>query len=181
MSKPGTKIEEFLPKEFLLKQGIYVQTCAHLEMILWRVLRHAGDLNLDDEDGFHAAMTARKRNTELLKRMRRTLDSLSSDHASELQPILDQIESELFVRHMAVHGAWLQKGNIFRCEYYENKGTSKQPNWHTHDYDISYPDIDEAIQTVDGMLLRASKVWLELEIQNEKSPKPPVAVKGNPN
>jgi hypothetical protein len=150
-----TIIEGMLSEWFLHRLGVYAQTCAHIEKVLWHVAVGPGHLK---------AMRLRKHNPDLLTEAKRTAKMIDQDSGHALTSIVTEIESELYVRHMAVHGAWHthDSGNSHFCEYFRDLGPKGAPDWRAYTESISDQEIEAAIEKVDGMLRRSLEVWQRL-------------------
>ncbi|WP_317054790.1 hypothetical protein [Roseovarius rhodophyticola] len=162
-------IENVIEERLLLKQGKYVQTCAHIEKILWMVLLQISGLRVEDLDELHELMQHRKSTAKLRSRLKKLSSDVDDAALSELSSILEQIDDEIDSRHMAVHGAWQQNADgKIHCEYYKNLGTAKNPNWQIYADPISEEEIDYALQTVDDLLKRSWEVCKSVDAVNKK-------------
>ncbi|MGR3512737.1 MAG: hypothetical protein ACU0GG_08230 [Paracoccaceae bacterium] len=157
----GLIIDNMLPSTFLRMQGAYVQTCAHVEMLLWRIARHFAALDIQNDDKLSEAFQLRKSNQALLKELKRLLPEMPETVTQKLSPILTQIDAEIRFRHMAVHGAWLHKsGGKFACEYYWNEGTRTNPDWKHLDGVVTLQEIKSALLTANDLLSRVGEIWM---------------------
>lgn len=160
----ATIIEGMLSDRFLYRLGVYAQSCAHIEKVLWHVVLLGQGIDATGP-GHLQAMRLRKHNPDLLSEAKRTAKTIDKDIGQALAGIVAEIEGELYVRHMAVHGAWHthQSGESHTCEYFRDFGPKGAPDWRAYTNAISDQEIEEAISTVDGLLRRSLEVWQKLQ------------------
>ncbi|MFC3088275.1 hypothetical protein [Tabrizicola soli] len=161
----ATIIEGMLSEGFLYRLGVYAQTCAHIEKVLWHVVLLGQGIDVSDEPDFQRAMRIRKVNRDLLSEAKDAAGKIKPNIGKILVGIVSEIESELYVRHMAVHGAWHTHppGESHTCEYFRDVGPKGAPDWRAYTDAITDQEIDGAISKVDDLLRRALDVWQELK------------------
>jgi len=116
-------LEELLPRELLYDLGLYIQTCAHIELYICALICEMEDLKIHSDTWIERHVGLRKMPTEsLLKALRRTgesathKDMIPRDQFNELVDWLLQYVSN---RHIAVHGAFFKTPeNEFRVNYW---------------------------------------------------------------
>ncbi|AZQ66932.1 hypothetical protein EF888_07135 [Silicimonas algicola] len=160
MTQEQLWISSVMPADFLLKQGQYVQTAAHLEKMLWLIWIDAEDYDVSDPDQANVVLQNRKVTQDLRDGLRASIASGKVPFAEQVTEILDEIDDTISGRHMAVHGAWKARPDgLFECEYFRNFGTRKHPDWKSYSLPISMEDVDEALHAVDRLLGQAIKTW----------------------
>ncbi|MCA1284827.1 hypothetical protein [Salipiger bermudensis] len=163
-------IDSVVSDDILLRQGKYVQTCAHLEKVLWHILFDANGYDLENDEHINAAFSQRKVTTKLISGLRGAIKAGQVAFPDRVIAILDEIERDIDNRHMAVHGAWVTRPDgTFTCEYFKNFGTSKKPEWRAYSAPISAEQIDEALAAADRLLGEAIKTWRAIGDQREAS------------
>lgn len=152
-------VDSIVPEYVLLRQGKYVQTCAHIEKMLWYILFCAEGYDVEKLEDVNAALSQRKVTGKLMAGLRRAIKAGKIEQHDRLAAVLDEIDRDIDNRHMAVHGAWLmQPEGTLVCEYFKNLGTKKQPDWRPYSAPISVEQLDEALAAVDRLLGEAIKI-----------------------
>ncbi len=153
-------VDSILPQQVLLLQGKYVQTVAHLEKLMWYILFVAEGYDVEDLDDVHAALKQQQRTTELIGSLRAALKADKVHMADEVTAILNEVERDKDARNMAVHGAWstLPDGT-FRCDYFKNLGSSKQPDWRGYNAPVTLGEIEAALTAANRLLSAAHEVF----------------------
>lgn len=154
------RIDCLVPDHILLRQGKYVQTCAHIERMLWYILFVAKGYNTANDEDVHAALSQRKVNVKLIKGLRDAIEAGEVAFPDQVTAILDEVERDIDNRHMAVHGSWtMRPDGTLNCEYFKNFGSNKKPQWQVYSAPISIEQIDEALIVVDRLLGETRKIF----------------------
>lgn len=162
-------IDNVVSDDVLLIQGKYVQTCAHLEKVLWHILFDAEGYDAAATDDLHAALSQRKVTTKLLKGLRNAIAAGKVAFPDRVKAILDEVDRDINNRHMAVHGAWhMRPDGSMICEYFKNFGSSRKPDWRSYTDPISMEQINEALVAADRLLVEAIKVWSDIRARSAK-------------
>lgn len=163
-------IDSVVSDDILLRQGKYVQTCAHLEKMLWYILFDANGYDTANDDDVHAALSQRKVTTKLINGLRDAIEVGKVAFPDRVTALLDEVERDIDNRHMAVHGAWvtLPDGTL-TCEYFKNFGSNKKPEWRAYSAPISAEQIDVALAAADRLLGEAIKTWTAICDQRDAS------------
>ncbi|WP_306006060.1 hypothetical protein [Aquicoccus porphyridii] len=163
-------IDSVVPDDILLRQGKYVQTCAHLEKMLWYILFDANGYDTANDEDVHAALSQRKVTTKLMKGLRDAIGAGKVAFPSRVTAILNEVERDIDNRHMAVHGAWVTRPDgTLTCEYFKNFGSNKKPEWRAYSAPISAEQIDGALVAADRLLGEAIKTWTAIRNQRGAS------------
>ena len=163
-------IESVIPDDILLRQGKYIQTCAHLEKVLWQILFDAEGYDVRNDEDVHAALSQRKVTQELTKGLRLAIAVGKVKFPEQVTAILDEIDQDIDNRHMAVHGAWFMRPEgTLTCEYFKNFGTKKKPDWKVYSNPISLEQIDHALLAADRLLGEAIKTWAAIREQRDNA------------
>jgi len=156
-------INSVVPDEILLRQGKYVQTCAHLEKVLWHILFDAEGYDVADDADVHAALSQRKVTPALIEGLRSAINGEKVTFPERVTAILDEIDRDIDNRHMAVHGAWhMRPDGTLTCEYFKNFGTKKKPDWRVYSSLITTEQIDHALVAADRLLGEAIRTWTDI-------------------
>lgn len=104
---PKMLLEEQLPQQFLYDLGLYLQTCAHIEMLACSIVLH-----VEEKQGLGPVLTKRLHElrkmpiNELLPTLRAVSDHLQDEWRNGLVELCDWIEKVKLNRHIAAHGAF---------------------------------------------------------------------------
>ncbi|QDL94137.1 hypothetical protein FDP22_19970 (plasmid) [Paroceanicella profunda] len=143
--------------EFLLLQGQFITTWAHLEFALWEILLTTKSPYLETPAEMHDAYLPSAVTAELHKQLDRAIATNQLGDASDVQSILDDMKTQKLSRDMAVHGAWRQvSADTVRCEYHKNFGTKAEPDWSSYSIPIDREEIEAALTSADELLRRAA-------------------------
>ncbi len=163
-------IDNVVPDDILLRQGKYVQTCAHLEKMLWYILFDAEGYDTANDQDVHTALSQRKITTKLIKGLRDAIEAGKVAFPDRVTAILDEVDRDIDNRHMAVHGAWeMGTDGTLTCEYFKNFGSSGKPNWKIYSDPISVEQIDEALASANRLLGEAIETWSAICDQRDAS------------
>jgi hypothetical protein len=131
-SKEPKAVEKFLPREFLFDLGVYLQTCAHIELFACALGVCLRGIEPQDEKWLQEFGKARKLGTSKLINFLK--DSPPQQQGSKYQDDLDALCDWLHRfknnRHIAVHGAFVETPNGFiRVNYLHASGSRKDPKY----------------------------------------------------
>lgn len=151
------------PPEFHERLGRYVHICGHIEGAAWRVLvkhKHPKTLKLDSD-----LVEARKYSRKLFGDLRKAADEIPGDLGDRLSRLIEQVDTEIDARHLAVHGMWLKTYNPeqFSAEWFKNLNSRKDPDWRTYVAPISFADMDRYIEGASRILSEFLAIFSEME------------------
>ncbi|WP_171229653.1 MULTISPECIES: hypothetical protein [unclassified Ruegeria] len=144
----GTAIEGLLPPEFVYDLGVYLQTCAHIELLASALTVCLRGLEPEQDDWFNEYCRVRKLSTKkLIKELRKSSEPAKKfGFSDDLSALADWIERFVQNRHMAAHGAFFGSPNGFlRVDYVTNTGSRKNPNYKRATSAVTQENIDEAL------------------------------------
>ncbi|OOY32901.1 hypothetical protein [Thioclava sp. F36-6] len=115
MTEPRYQVQEDLPDDYLLALGIYVQTCARIELWAARLVCLTEGLEPRSPEFTKRTDKLRQFTKPLAEKLKSALDTVSSDEnvKSELSELGQQILTSLDDRHRAVHGVhFIHEGRL---------------------------------------------------------------------
>ena len=115
MTEPRYQVQEDLPDDYLLALGIYVQTCARIELWAARLVCLVEGLEPTSSEFTKRSDKLRQSTKQLADKLKSTLDSLSPSEKAkpELLELGQQILKSLDDRHRAVHGVhFIHEGRL---------------------------------------------------------------------
>lgn len=117
-------VKSVLPDHFLLRQGTFIQTCAHVEKTLWETVLFAQGFRAHVKEDVNLYFGVRRRTEEILRYYRRSATTLSHVVGTRMLALACRIESGLDTRHLIVHGASFQHrdGNAYEVSHYFRRG-----------------------------------------------------------
>ncbi|SDD09432.1 hypothetical protein [Ruegeria marina] len=152
----GTAIEGLLPKEFTYLLGLYLQTCAHIELLTSALVVFLGGLRLENENWFDAYCQVRKLTTKELNKELKKSSELAKEFgfSEDLYALSDWIERFVQNRHMAAHGAFFGTSQGFlRVDYVTNIGSRSNPKFRRQTSAVTRELVDEALKDADRIYL----------------------------
>jgi len=112
-------VERLVPSSILLKQGIYLQTCAHIELIAWRLVQMVDGIDPTSPDEVQKYVKLKLRTRDIVKRLRAAATNCHAPLGLRMILLANRIESGLVNRNMAAHGAWrLHVSGQLEVEHY---------------------------------------------------------------
>lgn len=161
----NTLVERMLPAEFLFKQGVYLQTCAHIELALWHIVQLADGHDIGKAPGIEAYLKLKKRTPILVAAVSKAAGLVPAALGVRLAALAARTEAGLVNRNMAAHGAWHTEPNSdkLHVEHYLTLPTASGSQWHYVSRPFSAHEIDLAIQDCDLILREAVAIRIALE------------------
>ncbi|PFG62378.1 hypothetical protein AXZ77_0956 [Thioclava sp. ES.031] len=106
MTEPRYQVQEDLPDDYLLALGIYMQTCARIELWAARLVCLAEGLEKTSDESIARTDKLRMDTGKLVKKLKASLEGLARQGLNdpELIGLGEWIEANLKFRHLAVHG-----------------------------------------------------------------------------
>lgn len=99
-------VENLLPADFLLKQGIYIQTCAHIELLSWRITQMLAGYDPSSRTDIEEYISLKLQTRGLVSRLRKSAIGSKPGIGVRVVMLADRIKAGLDNRNMAAHGAW---------------------------------------------------------------------------
>lgn len=149
-------LEKTLPAEFLYTLGLYLQTCAHIELASCALIACLSGIRPKDQNWQEAYVKNRKLPTAELIRSLKQMSSEAEKYGfeTELVSLCDWIERFKDNRHMAVHGAFFGSPSGFlRVEFIRNAGTRKKPDWQETRTAITKEMVDDVVKDANAIYL----------------------------
>lgn len=112
-------VEGMLPAEFLLKQGIYLQSCAHLELTLWHIVQLADGHDLGEAPDMLRYFKIKKLTPSLISAVKDAIAKIPARLAIQVAIIVGEVDAGRENRNLAAHGAWyMLPGGKLEAEHY---------------------------------------------------------------
>ena len=162
-----TSISRFLPEEFLLSLGAYLQTCAHIEQMSCALITCLNLGSPNTPGWFESYCEKRKLGTSaLLKELRKASDNASnygfSEKLCELCLWMERFKEN---RHMAAHGAFFASPNGFlRVDFVRDQGSKKSPNFQRERTAITRDMVEEVCADADRIYLVLMGMLEKIEV-----------------
>jgi hypothetical protein len=158
-------VEEMLSSRFLLELGIYLQTCAHIELAVWQIILEARGVSTTAAT-VPVAHVVTKLNTERLRKELRTAATLV--HAPlglRIHALSNEIDDGVLNRNAAAHGAFHTDhiaGSLHVAHFFAvGKGRARQ--FFSIEEPVLQEVIDEAMDTADRLLREAVDIRTKLQ------------------
>jgi hypothetical protein len=167
-----TLVEKLLPSDFLLQQGIYLQTCAHIELSLWQIVQLADGYDLGTAPEIEHYLKIKRQTRSIVKAARQAVCKLPAPLGVRLAVLARQIGEGIDGRNLVVHGAWFSspKSDRFNVEHYYSKKTNGLEEWFFVDQTISRRQIALAVEDANRVLLEAVAIRENLRAQRASPP-----------
>ena len=162
-------VEKWIRKKELIKIGLYVQTCGHIEEVLWQVCFLGFPCDPDDEKCKNKVLGLRNNTSELLK----ALKSLAETHNSnELRDIIERIEEGKETRNGIIHGALFFINENQGDKLFKHQNAKRKPEyeWVNYEDPIRAEYLDVALAHADSILGDALHVLREFTQLSDRTP-----------
>ena len=156
MTKKGTRlIEDGLPVQFIYDLGLYLQTCAHIELNVCGLI-----IAIEDQLGAHPVKTKRlhelrKRSmSDLISDLKKFSEVFVGDAQADFVNLVDWIDQYKLNRHIAAHGAFSrpdEAGNL-RVLYTHVKKDHGKKVYYPDETVVSQELVNELINDADRVL-----------------------------
>lgn len=159
-------VEQLVPSEFLLKQGVYLQTCAHIELIAWRLVQMVDGIDPSSRLQIESYVRLKLRTRDIVKRLRTAGTKCYAPLGLRILLLASRIETGLMNRNMAAHGAWRfhNSGQLEVEHYFTNK--DKELRYVSERFNSR--DVEGALEDADVILREA--VELHEALRRRKRP-----------
>ncbi|MFC3086354.1 hypothetical protein [Tabrizicola soli] len=171
-----TLVERMLPADVLLKQGIYLQTCAHIELTLWQIVQIADGHEVGSAPDIEAYLQVKKHTPKLVAAAKKATKLIPARLGLRLAALVARTEAGLLNRNLAAHGAWFVQANSDKLHvaHYFTVPAPPGNQWHYIDRPVSRRQVDFAIEDCNLILLEAVAIRGELEgLLRERKNRPP--------
>jgi hypothetical protein len=148
-------IETRLPPQFLYDLGLYLQTCAHIELnactLICKIEGHK-EHSLAFDTRFQELRKEPQK--DLIVSLKRSFKVISEPHRSELMGLVDWIKSYSQNRHIAAHGAfWSMPGSThIQVLYTHKKKVDGKVSYHAEETQLSRDVVRNLIYDADRIL-----------------------------
>lgn len=146
-------VEDQLPPEVLLKQGIYIQTCAHIERVLWHIVQLADGYDIGTAPNIQHYFKLKRKTDKLIEAVRTAVTTVPAPLAIMVASLIERVDAGRENRNMAAHGAWyLTREGKLRVEHYLLRPSPTGPVWHYVTQEFPMRQIDLALDDADRLL-----------------------------
>lgn len=170
-----TLVEKNLPSGFLLQQGIYLQTCAHIELCLWQILQLADGHDLGRAPDIVHYLNIKRRTRNIVKVAREAVGKIPAPLGLRLAALAQRLGTGLDNRNLATHGAWFSKPSSDRLhvEHYYTSRPNGFEEWFYDARKFSMRQITMAVEDVNLLLLETLEIRDSLRAGLAVSPTAP--------
>lgn len=156
MPQPNFAVEQHLPSKFIYQLGVYLQTCAHIELASCALITVLEGTSPNGSKWLNAFAANRKLSTsELIKRLHKAGGPAEEFGFSEdLFRLATWINNFVSNRHLAAHGAFFGSPSGFiRVDYFQNIGTRKTPHYEQTRTALTDDLVAEALKDANDIYL----------------------------
>jgi hypothetical protein len=148
-----TLVEDLLPASVLLKQGIYLQTCAHIELVAWRIVQMVNGVDTSSTADIERYLKLKLDTRGIVSQLRNAALRCHAPIGLRLMLLARRLGEGLSNRNMAAHGAWRQhpSGKV-EVEHYSR---AKDKTFHYVSERFGTRRIDAAVEDADLLLREA--------------------------
>ena len=149
---PVLMIEKILPREFIYQLGAYLQTCAHIELLVAAIIACLNGKTPDDNGWFEDYCAQRKRPTkELIKTLQHSANAAECyGFSKELLILCNWLNKFKNNRHAAAHGAFFgHNAGFLRMDFVNNVGGRKKPEFRQQTDAVTKAIVIEALEDAD--------------------------------
>lgn len=152
-----TLVEQMLPARFLTDYAVYMQSCAHLELVVWHIVQLAQNQDARTDRLLHGLLEIRTTPYELRKQLRKSVKLCPALLGLRVCQLANEISEGYENRNMAAHGAWHFDGTDgqLRVEHYFGRGPRKDRIFYHVVDPVTPRQIEFAVQDVDRILRSA--------------------------
>lgn len=149
-------VEELVPSHNLLKQGIYLQTCGHIELVAWRLIQMVDGVDTASLTDVHSFVKLKLDTRSLVRRLRSAGTKCHAPVGLRLLLLARRIEEGLLNRNMAAHGAWrVHSSGYMEVEHYFRDHSDKSRPLKYISKRFNNRAIDFALEDADLILREA--------------------------
>jgi hypothetical protein len=159
-----TVVEGILPEGFLARHAVYMQTCAHIELVSWYVVQVAEGFDPTVPEQVIKFLRLKQRNYDLADALEKSSEFCSSDLAARICSVATRIKDGLDNRNLAAHGAFFmdqQSGGLMVEHYWKDFSTK---NWLHIEEPITVEDVEFAISNADDILRELITIRAEIVV-----------------
>ena len=122
-----TIVENMLPAEFLLKQGIYIQTCGHIELAAWQIIQMVEGVDPTSQKDVQRFLQMKLKTWDILEALKKAGNGCRPHIGIRIWMLRADIKEGILNRNMAAHGAWyMENGGKLGVEHYFRDYGDKQ-------------------------------------------------------
>jgi len=157
-----TLVERILPARVLTEIGIYIQSAAHLELAVWKIVMYSdGEFNPTNEK-LLKYLEVKKTTPKLLTELKNSTRKLPAPIAVRVSILASKIEAGLQNRNTAAHGAFFSENGALMVSHYWPVGKGGNRQWFQSIEPISRRMIVQAIEEIDVLLREAVSIRKDL-------------------
>ncbi|UWQ96437.1 hypothetical protein K3728_04155 [Rhodobacteraceae bacterium M385] len=168
-------VERLVPSEFLLKLGIYLQTCAHIELAIWQIALEANGEDTDAELVKTEFVDWKLSTSALTKRLQQASAKVDAKIGLRIWLLNAAVRDGLLNRNAAAHGAFYssQDNNSLKVSHYFSQGRGSSKRYFSAEESVDQDEIDRVLFEANCTLLDAIEVRDMLKASNRARTKPP--------
>jgi hypothetical protein len=175
-------VESLVGSSLLVKQGIYLQTCAHIELVAWRIVQMVEGIDPQSLPEVEKFVKLKLDTRGLVKQLRAAGVKCYAPLGLRILHLAARIEDGLMNRNTAAHGAWrvhlsgqLEVEHYFRdkaktLKYVSERFTSRAVDYALEDADLI---LREAVELHDRFNIAGGR-YISLTAPRDHSPSVPL-------
>ncbi|OOY25557.1 hypothetical protein BMI91_03885 [Thioclava sediminum] len=169
-----TMVESMLQPQDIMRIGTFVQTAAHIELVLLHAVALMENTDLDTAAAKEDFVELKQSTWKLVARFAENAKEVPGHIGSEITRLAKEIREGLEFRHMVVHGAFSRERtdlDSLEVEHFLQRGARREREHFAVVEPITGEMLNEAIATADLILfeLVALRSWLLRERSNESA------------
>lgn len=146
---------------------MYVQTCAHIEHVLWLITWTCSPCEKNDTKEQNRILRLRSFTGELMAELTKVADSLPQAEQKYLKAVLEKVSKGFDTRHGIVHGAlsFDAESKGYKMHRHHNSGSHKEPVWVHYDNPFPATHLDVALTNAESILTESHTLLNHLRDQ----------------
>lgn len=150
-----TIVEGMLPAQFLLDLGVYMQTAAHIELVVWQTTMHAEGIDLHSAEEYRRYVELKFLTKGLLKRYRESADFCPVPIADRIRASAHLVEVGLETRNLAAHGAFFpddEVPGVIGAAHYFARGVRKERELFEVKQAVTQQTVEDTLRIANQLL-----------------------------
>ena len=146
-------VENFLPSRLLLQQGIYLQTCAHIELVAWRLVQMVNGVDVNSTADIEKYLKLKLQTRQIVDQLKEAALRCPAPIGLRMLLLARRLNEGLMSRNMVAHGAWrLHSTGRLEVEHYY-RGADKTFRYVSQRFGAR--QIEAAVEDADLLLREA--------------------------
>lgn len=150
-------VEDILPEDFFHSLGVYLQTCAHVEMSACALIACLEGLDPENADWELRYFKLRKMGTTpMIQSLRVSVEQAEEyGFSKQLEELSEWLHNFKSNRHQAVHGAFIATGRYYKVDYVQQVGKGEKAQYKRTRTPVIEPGIDQVCTDANRIFFAA--------------------------